>query len=167
MGENEFVKFFVKFFLWTLTAFCCIFAATTPVINQIIQTNMRTNTSFLRTVLLAATLFLVNPMHAWEPNGFSIRIQLSLAEIQPGQIHPRTPIEAPQVGQSDHTLYFPDEIDLFLNIYSVDEDGEETLEYATAVPSTTTSVQLPASLSCTYIIEVVHDGLYFRGEIEL
>ena len=54
-----------------------------------------------------------------------------------------------------------------MNIYSVDEGGNETLEYTTAVPATTTEVQLPSTLSGTYIIEVVRDGLYFRGEIEL
>ncbi|MBR6129703.1 MAG: hypothetical protein IKQ07_08745 [Bacteroidaceae bacterium] len=80
---------------------------------------------------------------------------------------PRTPVEVPQVGQTDHTLYFLDGVDLFLNIYSVDEGGDETLEYSTAVSANTTEVQLPSSLSGTYIIEVVCDGLCFRGEIEL
>ena len=124
-------------------------------------------TNFLRTALLAATLFIMSPVRAWEPFEFAITIQLSLTEIHPGYPFPRTPIVAPQVGQADHTLYFPDETDLVLNLYSVDEDGDETLEYTTAVSATTTEVQLPSSLSGTYIIEVVCDGLYFRGGIEL
>ena len=128
---------------------------------------MKTKASFLKSALLAATLFIIAPVHAWEPNGFSIIIQLSLTDIRPKPNHPRTPIEAPQVGQTDHTLYFLDEFDLFLNIYSVDEGGDETLEYSTAVSANTTEVQLPSSLSGTYIIEVVCDGMYFRGEIEL
>ena len=49
----------------------------------------------------------------------------------------------------------------------MDEGGNETLEYNTSVSASTTEVQLPSSLSGTYIIEVVRDGLYFRGEIEL
>ena len=124
-------------------------------------------TNFLRTALLAATLFIMSPVHAWEPVIWGFSIQLTLVDINPEYGHPRTPIIAPQVGQTDHTLYFPDETDLVLNLYSVDEDGDETLEYTTAVPATTTEVQLPSTLSGTYIIEVICDGLYFRGEIEL
>ena len=128
---------------------------------------MRTKLSLLKSALLAVTLFIMTPVHAWEPVFGGITIQLSLTEIRPDTPFPRTPIVAPQVGQTDHTLYFLDETDLFLNIYSVDEGGVETLEYSTAVPATTTEVQLPSTLSGTYIIEVVCDGLYFRGEIEL
>jgi len=128
---------------------------------------MKVQTSLLKSFLLAVTLFLMTPIRAWEPQGIIIRIPLSLTEILPNQPVPRTPIEAPEVGQTDHTLYFLDGTALILNIYSVDEDGDETLEYTTAVSATTTEVQLPSSLSGTYIIEVVRDGLYFRGEIEL
>ena len=128
---------------------------------------MKTNVSFLKSALLAAALFILSPVNAWEPSVIGIRIPLSLVEIHPDPLHPRTPIEVPQVGQTDHTLYFLDGIDLFLNIYSVDEGGDETLEYSTAVSSSTSSVQLPSSLSGTYIIEVVCDGMYFRGEIDL
>ena len=128
---------------------------------------MKTKTLLLKSALLAAALFILSPVNAWEPSVIGIRIPLSLVEIHPDPLHPRTPIEVPQVGQTDHTLYFLDEIDLFLNIYSVDEGGDETLEFTTAVPATTTEVQLPSSLSGTYIIEVVCDGLCFRGEIEL
>ena len=124
-------------------------------------------TNLLKTALLAATLFIMSPVRAWEPVFGGITIQLSLIEIHPGYPFPRTPIVAPQVGQTEHTLYFPDETDLVLNLYSVDEDGDETLEYTTAVSATTTEVQLPSTLSGTYIIEVVCDGLYFRGNIEL
>lgn len=128
---------------------------------------MKAKASLLKSALLAAALFILSSVNAWEPMGISIRIPLTLSDIRPNPIHPRTPIEIPEVGQTDHTLYFLDEIDLFLNIYSVDEGGDETLEYSTAVPATTTEVQLPSSLSGTYIIEVVCDGLCFRGEIEL
>ena len=123
--------------------------------------------SFLKSALLAVTLFAMTPIYAWEPAEFVIRIQFSLADIQPELGHPRNPIEAPQVEQSDHTLYFLDGTALVLNIYSVDEGGNETLEYTTAVSATTTEVQLPSTLAGTYIIEVVRDGMYFRGEIEL
>ena len=123
--------------------------------------------SFLKSALLAVALFIMSPIHAWEQNEINNRILLSLVEILPDPSIPRTPIEVPQVGQTDHTLYFLDGTALVLNIYSVDEGGNETLEYTTTVPATTTEVQLPGTLSGTYIIEVVRDGLYFRGEIEL
>ena len=128
---------------------------------------MKQKNSLLKSALLAASLFMMTPVHAWEPVEFGIRIQLSLTDIHPGVGYPRTPVDPPQVGQTDHTHYFLDETDLFLNIYSVDEGGDETLEYSTAVPSSTTEVQLPSTLSGTYIIEVIRDNMYFRGEIEL
>ena len=128
---------------------------------------MKTKTSLLKSALLATALFIMSPIHAWESNEIENRILLSLTEILPGVGYPRTPIEVPQVGQTDHTLYFLDGTALVLNIYSVDEGGNETLEYTTAVSATTTEVQLPSTLSGTYIIEVVRDGLYFRGEIGL
>ena len=123
--------------------------------------------SFLKSALLAVALFVMSPIHAWEQNEIENRILLSLVDINPEIGFPRSPIEVPQVGQTDHTLYVLDGTALVLNIYSADEGGNETLEYTTAVSATTTEVQLPNTLSGTYIIEVVRDGLYFRGEIEL
>lgn len=128
---------------------------------------MKANTSLLKSALLATVLFIMSPIYAWESEGIWIRIPLSLTDIQPDLPLPRTPIEAPQIGQTYYTLYFLDGINLVLNIYSEDEVGNETLEYTTAVSSTTTEIQLPSSLSGTYLIEVVYDGLCFRGEIEL
>ena len=117
---------------------------------------------------LAFSLLTITPLvYAWDQSGINIRIILSLVDFKPDPSRPRTPIEEPQVGQTDYTLYFLDGTDLVLNIYSADEGGNETLEYTTAVSSATTEVQLPSTLSGTYIIEVVRDGLYFRGELEL
>ena len=124
---------------------------------------MKTKLSLLKSALLAATLFIMTPVHAWEPVFWGITIQLSLTDIHPGQHYPRTPIVAPQVGQTDHTLYFLDETDLFLNIYSVDEGGVETLEYSTAVPATTTEVQLPSTYTITYTLE---DSTVLGGDFD-
>lgn len=129
---------------------------------------MKAKTTPLRFILLAVAMFLMTPVHAWEPHlGIGVRIIFSFVDTRPGSLYPRTPIEEPQVVQADHTLYFLDETALTLNIYSEDEDGNETLEYTTSVSATTTEVQLPSSLSGTYIIEVVRDTQCFRGEIEL
>ena len=96
-----------------------------------------------------------------------IQFRFITPEFDPQLGYPRSPIVAPEVGQVGHTLYFFDETPFVLNLYSVDEDDDETLEYTTTVSASTTEVQLPDSLSGTYIIEVVRDGLYFRGEIEI
>lgn len=129
---------------------------------------MKTN-KFFKRLVLAFTLITVTPfIYAWgEQPEVIIRIVFSLVDFKPDMGHPRNPIEVPEVGQTDHTLYFPGGTALVLNLYSVDEGGNETQEYTTAVSATTTEVQLPSTLSGTYIIEVVCDGLYFRGDIEL
>lgn len=96
-----------------------------------------------------------------------IQFRFITPEFDPQLGYPRSPIVAPEVGQVGHTLYFFDETPFVLNLYSMDEDGDETLEYSTAVSATTTEVQLPDSLSGTYIIEVVRGEQHFRGEIEI
>ena len=121
----------------------------------------------LITATVCCSIKAQNPPPSHFEGTFELLIRFSLVEIRPELDHPRNPIEAPQVGQTDHTLYFLDGTALVLNLYSVAEGGDETLEYTTAVSATTTEVQLPSTLSGTYIIEVVYDGLYFRGEIEL
>lgn len=81
--------------------------------------------------------------------------------------HPHTPVKSPQVAQEDYVLHFLDGTDLVLNIIFIDEDGEETIEYTTLVSAETEEMQLPATLSGTYIIEVVRGSQRFRSEIEL
>ena len=122
--------------------------------------------SFLRFAIIAVTLLgFTSPMWAQAP--LESIISLSLVDVQPNNGHPRTPVYIPQVGQIDHVLYFHDETDFTLNLYSVDEDGERTLEYSTFVPSTTESVVLPCDLAGTYVIEVIRGSQHFEGEIEL
>ena len=75
-------------------------------------------------------------------------------------------LEVPPM-RAGYTLYFLDEADFVLNIYSIDENGNETLEYTTVVPTSTKEIQLPSNLSGSYIIEVVRGEQCFRGRIEL
>ena len=118
----------------------------------------------LSTILTISTLF-TPPIHAWEPLENIIILEVSDGYVKKDR--PRTPVYVPQVGQIDHTLYFHDETDFTVNLYSVDEDGERTLEYSTFVPSTTESVVLPCDLAGTYVIEVIRGSQHFEGEIEL
>lgn len=111
--------------------------------------------------LLTSTL----PTYAWEiPENI---ILLELADTYPLKDRPRTPVYVPQVAQEGHALYFHDAVDFTVNLYSVDEDENLTLEYTTFVPSTTEAVQLPTTLSGSYAIEVIRGEQHFWGEIEL
>ena len=105
------------------------------------------------------------PTCAWNP--IEVVIHLELTDIHPSHGYPRTPVYVPQVGQEGHTLYFHDAADFTVNIYSVDEDENLTLEYTTFVPSTTESITLPSNLTGTYVIEVIRGSQHFEGEIEL
>ena len=124
----------------------------------------------MKQILLSLGLFvtlLTNalPTYAWEP--LENIIQLSLTNDNVIKDRPRTPVYIPQVGQTGHTLYFHDAVDFTVNLYSVDEDGERTLEYTAFVPSTTESITLPSDLSGTYVIEVIRGEQHFVGEIVL
>lgn len=122
--------------------------------------------NILRLAFLAVTLVgITSPMWAWDP--LENIITLSLDYTDPAMDHTRTPVEIPQVGQSGYTLYFHDTVDFTVNIYSVDEDENLTLEYTTFVPSTTEAVQLPTTLSGNYVIEVIRGSQHFWGEITL
>jgi hypothetical protein len=115
--------------------------------------------------LFVTMLTITLPANAWNP--LESIISLSLTDVKPSNGYPRTPVNIPQVGQTGHTLYFHDEADFTVCLYSVDEDGERTLEYTTFVPSTTESIVLPNDLLGTYVIEVIRGEQHFEGEIEL
>ena len=94
-------------------------------------------------------------------------IQLEYSNVETSRGMPRTPVYIPHVDQEGYTLYFHDETDFTVNLYSVDEDGERTLEYTTFVPASTESITLPSNLTGTYVIEVIRGSQHFEGEIEL
>ena len=122
--------------------------------------------AILRFAIFAVSLLgITPPIWAWD--SLENVVFLSLTDVQTNHGHPRTPVYIPQVGQIDYTLYFHDETDFTVNLYSVDEDDNLTLEYTTFVPSTTESIVLPSDLSGTYVIEVIRGSQHFEGEIEL
>ncbi|MBR1499449.1 MAG: hypothetical protein IJ615_07490 [Bacteroidaceae bacterium] len=81
--------------------------------------------------------------------------------------HPHAPVKSPLVAQEGHVLHFLDGTELALNIIDICEEGGETTEYTSLVSAETEEVQLPATLSGTYTIEVVRGSQHFRSEIEL
>ena len=122
--------------------------------------------TIFRLAIFAVTLLgVTNSVWAQEP--LENPITLSFTDVDPGKDHPRTPVNIPLVGQVDYTLYFHDEVDFTVCLYSVDEDGERTLEYTTFVSATTESIQLPTTLQGTYVIEVIRGSQHFEGEITL
>lgn len=124
------------------------------------------NKTFLRFAIFAVTLLgITPPIWAWD--SLETIITLSISDTQPDRDHTRTPVYIPEVGQIGYTLYFHDETDFTVNLYSVDEDDNLTLEYTTFVPSTTETVTLPSDLSGTYVIEVIRGEQHFEGEIVL
>jgi hypothetical protein len=76
-------------------------------------------------------------------------------EGSPATPSPRTPIQPPTVYLCDHTLYIcGDYGDFSLQVLTDDE----TAVYSTYVPSGTTEVQLPATLSDDYQAKVTGTG---------
>ena len=73
------------------------------------------------TFSLFPSMSFATPMESWSP--LDHIIQLSLTDIGTTTNRPRNPIEIPQVAQVGHSLYFFDGIDLFVNLYEVDETG--------------------------------------------
>lgn len=87
--------------------------------------------------------------------------------IRPDKGNPRGPVYIPQVGQDGSTLYFLDEDDFVINLYSVDDDDNFQLEYTDTVAATSGTLTLPTTLTGTYTIEVIRGDQHFWGEIEL
>lgn len=82
-----------------------------------------------------------------------------------GNPFPKSPIQPPYVTQNDNVLTFDaNHADYVLTL--LDEDGEEV--YTTLVPSTTTTVVLPSSLTGLHEIQLYPGGdYYFTGDIIL
>lgn len=76
---------------------------------------------------------------------------------------PKSPIIPPSVSLDDHILYFDTPCDgCTLNI--VDEN--DLVVYTTVIPTGTTSLVLPSTLSGEYIIEIIRGNYCFWGLIE-
>lgn len=77
---------------------------------------------------------------------------------------PKSPILPPSVSLDDHTLYFDTPCDgCTLNI--VDEN--DVVVYTTVIPTGTTSLVLPSTLSGEYIIEIIRGNYRFWGIISI
>lgn len=102
----------------------------------------------------------------------NIRVQASLpiimevSKIDPigEQTHPKSPLMPPSVSLEDHTLYFETPCDgCTLNI--VDENN--VVIYTLVIPTGTTSLVLPSTLSGEFTIEIIRGNYLFYGTIDL
>lgn len=78
--------------------------------------------------------------------------------------YPKSPITQPSVTLDDHTLFFDTPCDgCTLNI--VDEN--DVVVYTLVIPTETTSLVLPATLSGEYTIEIIRGNYRFWGLISV
>ena len=77
---------------------------------------------------------------------------------------PKTPIVPPSVSLDDHTLYFDTPCDgCTLNIV----DRNNVVVYTLVIPTGTTSLVLPATLSGEYELQIISGNYLFYGTIDL
>ena len=76
----------------------------------------------------------------------------------------KSPIEIPYVWQDDHLITLSaSHPEYVLNLV----DSNDTVVYSVIVPATVSLVQLPASLTGTYELQLIQGNLCFYGDITL
>ena len=101
------------------------------------------------------------------PSGDYVLIDMRVSYIDPTKPigeRPRTPIQPPIVYLCDHTLYICGDYGNFSLLVQTDNG---TTAYSTYVLSGTTEVQLPATLSGDYVLQLFNGDYVFTGEIAL
>ncbi|MBQ5981841.1 MAG: DUF3244 domain-containing protein [Prevotella sp.] len=95
----------------------------------------------------------------------SIDFQVSFDENGPlYPSYPKSPIMPPSVSLDDHTLYFDTPCDgCTLNI--VDEN--DVVVYTLFIPTGTTSLVLPSTLSGEYVLQIIRSNYLFWGYVTL
>ena len=93
-------------------------------------------------------------------------------DLQVGYVDPdfgndglqKTPILIPEVSLYDHTIFFDTPCDgCTLRLV----DANDNVVYSTIIPTGTTSIVLPSSLSGEYEIQIIQGNLCFYGYIYL
>ena len=122
-----------------------------------------TKKRFLIISCLAAVLSITSVNVYADPEG----VDLQVGYIDPnngddGQ--PKTPILIPEVSLDDHTLFFDTPCDgCTLRLV----DANNNVVYSTVIPTGTTSLVLPSSLSGEYKLQIIQGNIYFWGYIIL
>ena len=121
-----------------------------------------------RVTLLLCLVAGILSANADEPEfSYDMKIAFMCRIVNPegmGNQIPRTPIQPPTVYLCDHTLYICGDYGNFSLLVQTDNG---TTAYSTYVPSGTTEVQLPATLSGDYLLQLECGNFLFTGEINL
>ena len=99
-------------------------------------------------------------------DGPGILLNLSVGYIDPATTtpDPKSPVVIPSVSLDGHRLYFDTPCDgCTLNIV----DGNGVVAYTTVIPTGTTSLVLPATLSGEYELQIIRGNYVFYGTIDL
>lgn len=76
----------------------------------------------------------------------------------------KSPILVPEISIEDYTIYFNTPCDgCTLRLL----DANDNVVYSTVIPTGTTSLVLPSSLSGEYKIQIIQGNIYFYGYINL
>ncbi|MBO7577808.1 MAG: DUF3244 domain-containing protein [Prevotella sp.] len=76
----------------------------------------------------------------------------------------KSPISIPEISLEDHTLYFYTPCD-GCTLRLLDEN--DNVVYSTVIPTNTTSLVLPSTLSGEYEIQIIQGNICFYGYINL
>ena len=117
-------------------------------------------------LLLAVLSFLILGVAKVEASVQSAPVSLEVKKVDNNPGHsgnPRTPVLFPTVWQDGYEL----EIDTPHDEYVLNIVSGNTIVYSVVVYSTVSMVVLPATLSGTYELQLIHDNLCFYGYIDL
>ena len=118
-----------------------------------------------RIVALLVCVLAFGGMKAYaDGEGDLVELEVRIIDDTPAQpADPKTPVVFPTVWQDGYEL----EIDTPHDEYVLNIVSGTTIVYSTVVYSTVSMVVLPATLSGTYELQLIHDNLCFYGYIDL
>ena len=113
--------------------------------------------------LLAAMLSLGNVSVYANPE--LIDLEVGIEDPEHGDSgQQKTPVTIPDISLEDHTLYFYTSCD-GCTLRLLDEN--DNVAYSTIIPTNTTSLVLPSTLSGEYEIQIIQGNICFYGYINL
>ena len=112
-------------------------------------------------LVLASSFNAIKAQNVGNGIDFEVYITDPTEDYEPFQ---KSPIVVPSVSLDDHTLYFETSCDGYMLRLL---DANDNVVYSTIIPTGTTSIVLPSSLSGEYEIQIIQGNLCFYGYITL
>jgi hypothetical protein len=109
----------------------------------------------------------MNAIEPYVPNSIPaiVVLQVRYADPDLNKERPqRSPVLTPEILIAGHTLLFNTSCDGCI-LRLLNTEGDE--EYRIIIPGNTTFLELPQLLEGNYEIQIIHDNLYFYGDINL